>query len=59
MWLSQERGLKKCNCNRIKRFAELPMNYTWVRYLIEGAGDVFTRSRYKDLQIQMYGELSN
>jgi hypothetical protein len=29
---------------------------TWLRYLIEGAGGVFTGSRYKDLQIQMFGE---
>jgi len=28
---------------------------TWLRYLIEGATGVFTGSRYKDLQIQMYG----
>jgi len=28
---------------------------TWVRQLIEGATGVFTGSRYKDLQIQMYG----
>jgi hypothetical protein len=28
---------------------------TWVRYLIEGATGIFTGSRYKDLQIQMYG----
>jgi hypothetical protein len=31
-------------------------SYTWLRYLIEGAGGVFTGSRYKDLQIQMFGE---
>ncbi|XP_059097809.1 WSCD family member AAEL009094-like [Tigriopus californicus] len=28
---------------------------TWVRYLLEGATGIFTGSRYKDLQIQMYG----
>lgn len=28
---------------------------TWLRYLIEGATGIFTGSRYKDLQIQMYG----
>lgn len=28
---------------------------TWVRYLVEGATGIFTGSRYKDLQIQMYG----
>jgi len=28
---------------------------TWLRYLIEGATGFFTGSRYKDLQIQMYG----
>ena len=30
---------------------------TWMRHLIEGATGIFTGSRYKDLQIQMYGEL--
>ena len=29
---------------------------TWMRHLIEGATGIFTGSRYKDLQIQMYGE---
>jgi len=28
---------------------------TWLRFLIESATGVFTGSRYKDLQIQMYG----
>ena len=28
---------------------------TWIRYLLEGAGGVFTGSRYKDLQLQMFG----
>jgi len=28
---------------------------TWLRHMIEGAGGIFTGSRYKDLQIQMYG----
>lgn len=28
---------------------------TWMRHLIEGATGIFTGSRYKDLQIQMYG----
>lgn len=32
---------------------------TWLRYLIEGAAGIFTGSRYKDLQIQMYGELKS
>ena len=27
--------------------------------MIEGAGGVFTGSRYKDLQIQMYGKFSS
>ncbi len=26
---------------------------TWLRYLLEGAGGIFTGSRYKDLQIQV------
>ena len=29
---------------------------TWLRFLIESATGVFTGSRYKDLQIQMYGK---
>ena len=29
---------------------------TWVRFLIESATGIFTGSRYKDLQIQMYGK---
>ena len=29
---------------------------TWLRFLIESAAGVFTGSRYKDLQIQMYGK---
>jgi len=32
---------------------------TWLRFLIEGAGGVFTGSRYKDLQIQMFGKILN
>ena len=28
---------------------------TWLRHMIEGAGGIFTGSRYKDLQIQMFG----
>ena len=28
---------------------------TWVRYLIESSSGIFTGSRYKDLEIQMYG----
>ena len=28
---------------------------TWLRFLIESATGIFTGSRYKDLQIQMYG----
>ena len=30
---------------------------TWLRHMIEGAGGIFTGSRYKDLQIQMFGKL--
>jgi len=30
---------------------------TWTRHLIESAGGIFTGSRYKDLQIQMSGEI--
>ena len=29
---------------------------TWLRFLIESATGIFTGSRYKDLQIQMYGK---
>ena len=32
---------------------------TWLRFLIESATGVFTGSRYKDLQIQMYGKSKN
>ena len=31
---------------------------TWLRFLIESATGIFTGSRYKDLQIQMYGKCS-
>ncbi len=31
---------------------------TWVRYLLEAASGVFTGSRYKDLQIQIFGKLN-
>ena len=30
---------------------------TWLRHMIEGATGIFTGSRYKDLQIQMFGNL--
>ena len=29
---------------------------TWLRHMIEGATGIFTGSRYKDLQIQMFGK---
>lgn len=29
---------------------------TWMRHLIEGSTGIFTGSRYKDLEIQMYGK---
>jgi len=29
---------------------------TWVRYLLEAASGIFTGSRYKDLQLQIFGE---
>ena len=28
---------------------------TWLRHMLEGASGIFTGSRYKDLQIQMFG----
>ena len=31
---------------------------TWLRHMIEGATGIFTGSRYKDLQIQMFGKIS-
>ena len=30
---------------------------TWLRHMIEGATGIFTGSRYKDLQIQMFGNI--
>ena len=30
---------------------------TWLRHMLEGASGIFTGSRYKDLQIQMFGNL--
>ena len=30
---------------------------TWLRHMIEGATGIFTGSRYKDLQIQMFGNM--
>ena len=29
---------------------------TWLRHMIEGSTGIFTGSRYKDLQIQMFGK---
>ena len=29
---------------------------TWLRHMLEGASGIFTGSRYKDLQIQMFGK---
>ena len=31
---------------------------TWLRHMLEGASGIFTGSRYKDLQIQMFGNLN-
>lgn len=31
---------------------------TWLRHMLESASGIFTGSRYKDLQIQMFGNFN-
>ena len=47
------------HCRKPIALASFPgSGNTWLRHMIEGAGGIFTGSRYKDLQIQMYGKVS-